>query len=87
MKGDNKIPCRKCLLSDYAGEEYLEHMRVYLSGLDEALKADDKLYEERLKACRDCQNLMEGLCKVCGCFVEYRAAMKHKCCPDIHPKW
>jgi hypothetical protein len=79
--------CRKCLLEDIAADEFLDNMRTYLEGLDEAVKAEDKVYKERLSACRSCEKLNEGICKLCGCFVEYRAAMKNKACPDLIPKW
>ena len=74
-------------LKDIAPEEYLESMRTYLDGLDEEIKADKQLYEERLKECESCENLREGICRICGCFVEYRAAIKIRKCPAIHPRW
>lgn len=74
-------------MSDFAPEEYLENMRIYLKGIDEERKVDDDLYHQRLKQCELCDNLNEGICRICGCFVEYRAAMKIKKCPAIHPKW
>ncbi|HHX12977.1 MAG TPA: hypothetical protein GX731_09150, partial [Clostridiales bacterium] len=82
MDKENKRVCKKCLLQDIAPEEYLENMRIYLSGLDDDTKTDDKLYNERLGYCKECNNLIEGLCRLCGCFVEYRAAIKIKACPD-----
>ncbi|MCI6019094.1 MAG: DUF6171 family protein [Clostridiales bacterium] len=27
------------------------------------------------------------MCRICGCFVEMRAAIKVKSCPDVVPKW
>lgn len=83
----NKRVCKKCLLQDIASEEYLESMRIYLNGLDDDIRTEDRLYEERIAQCKECENLIEGLCRLCGCFVEYRAAIKHKACPDILPKW
>lgn len=79
--------CRKCLLEDFAPEEYIRNMRTYVEGLEEEIKADSTLYSKRLKICRECENLYEGMCKLCGCFVEYRAALKIKSCPDIVPRW
>lgn len=87
MDKENKRVCKKCLLQDIAPEEYLENMRIYLTGLDDDIKTEDRLYNERLSHCKECNNLIEGLCRLCGCFVEYRAAIMHKACPDIHPKW
>ena len=79
--------CKKCLLQDFANQDYLEHMKVYLDGIPEDSKTEEKLYQERLAYCVECNNLNEGICKICGCFVEYRAAVKYKRCPAIHPKW
>ena len=32
---------------------------------------------------------MEDCCltRICGCYVEMRAAIIHRHCPDIHPRW
>lgn len=79
--------CRKCLLEDFAAEEYIQSMKTYINGLADESRADDKLYNDRLGICKECDNLYEGMCKLCGCFVEYRAALKHKECPDINPRW
>lgn len=62
-------------------------MKTYLKGLDEEIKVEDEIYRERLIRCEECDNLTDGICKICGCFVEYRAAMKAKGCPAIHQKW
>lgn len=87
MDKENRRVCKKCLLQDIAPDEYLENMRIYLMGLDDDIKTEKTLYKERLAHCKKCDNLIEGLCRLCGCFVEYRAAINHKACPDIHPKW
>jgi len=82
-----KKMCKKCLLEDFAPEEYIKSMRTYIEGLAEEAKADELLYGKRLEICRACENLYEGLCKLCGCYVEYRAALKIKSCPDLEPRW
>lgn len=74
-------------MEDFAPQEYMEHMRTYLSGLDEDLKVEKEVYRERLSLCTDCDDLMEGLCRKCGCFVEYRAALKNKHCPGSPSRW
>lgn len=86
MNNENRF-CKKCLLKDLVSEEYLEHVKTYLDGLDELSKVEEEVYQERLLKCMECENLNEGLCKICGCFVEFRAVMKNKGCPWIHPKW
>lgn len=82
----NRI-CKKCLLADFAPEEYIESMRVYINGLDETIRTEDSAYRERLSVCTECDKLHEGLCRICGCFVEYRAAIREKHCPDTRPRW
>lgn len=79
--------CKRCLLQDFAPEEYLENMRIYIQGLDEDIKTDQDTYQERINICQECSNLNEGICRLCGCFVEYRAAIKTKKCPEVHSKW
>lgn len=77
--------CRKCLLRDMNQNEYFENLRQYIDNLDEELKADQKLYEERLKNCKACDFLLDGMCRACGCFVELRGIMKKNRCP--YEKW
>jgi hypothetical protein len=87
MDTDEKRICKRCLMMDFAPEEYLENMRTYLNGLNEEVKADEVLYRSRLKQCKACDNLMDGICRLCGCFVEYRAAIRENDCPGSQPKW
>ena len=50
-------------------EEYL-HMKEYISAIDDHIKSSDKEYEKRLNICKECDSLINGMCKLCGCFVE-----------------
>ncbi len=43
------------------------------------------LYETRLSLCKECDLLLDGMCRACGCFVELRATMKKNSCP--YDKW
>ena len=79
--------CRKCLLSAIAEEDFLKNMRIYIEGLDPDIKACPEAYQERLSLCRECDSLIRGMCRICGCFVEYRAAVKKNHCPGIERKW
>lgn len=76
--------CRKCLLQDLA-EEDQKDLKKYLG----VIKAEDKVsneeYERRLNICRMCDKLIEATCQSCGCYVEYRAIVKHGKCPNR--KW
>jgi hypothetical protein len=45
-------------------------------------RADERLYRERLAACRACTDLEYGTtCRHCGCLVELRARLAGKHCP------
>ncbi|MBR2527811.1 MAG: hypothetical protein IKE58_05010 [Blautia sp.] len=78
--------CRRCLLREMETDNY-QTLKTYIRNLDEDLKVSDLVYEERLARCRKCQNLISGLCRICGCFVELRAVMKKNSCPMVHPAW
>lgn len=79
--------CRKCLLREESQEEYFQKLDAYIAGLDEEVRVDQELYEERLKLCGTCTNLLNGMCRLCGCFVELRAALKVRKCPAPDRKW
>ena len=78
--------CKRCLTREMAGqEEYFRTLRTYIENLDIDIKAEEKLYEERLSICRECDMLFQGMCRKCGCYVELRAAVKANGCPG--KKW
>lgn len=79
--------CKKCLLREMQEGEYFKNMYEYIAQLDPEIKADKKLYEKRLAVCKTCRNLMNGMCRVCGCFVEMRAAVKKNSCPAAEKFW
>ena len=79
--------CRRCLAKDMPDTSYFDNMYEYIRQLDPEIKAEDPLYEERLSFCKECDYLLNGMCRICGCFVEMRAAIRKNHCPDIHGKW
>ena len=79
--------CKKCLLRDMDEAGIFQNMYDYIARLDEEDKVPDEEYERRLGKCRECEQLLSGMCRVCGCYVEMRAAMKVRHCPGIHPLW
>lgn len=86
MESQTRRYCRKCLTRDMAGqEEYFRTLHEYIANIEADVKAPDELYEERLAVCRECDLLLEGMCRSCGCYVELRAAMKKNACP--RHKW
>lgn len=86
MKDGLRI-CRKCLLYTESREEFFQRLEAYIANLDEDDRADQKTYEERLHTCAKCVHLKEGMCVLCGCYVELRAALKVRRCPDVIRKW
>lgn len=83
-KASNKH-CMKCLLREMDQESYMENLYDYIKHLDEDIKTDKVLYEERLSVCKECNYLADGMCRACGCFVELRAAIKTNYCS--YNKW
>lgn len=83
----NQRYCRKCLLREMDEEEYFTNLYEYIANLDEDLKVDDQEYKRRLSFCRECENLWNGMCRICGCYVELRAAMKKNSCPGMNKSW
>lgn len=77
--------CRKCLTADMDEKKYFENLHAYIANLDEELKVDQPLYDKRLAVCKDCNLLADGMCRVCGCYVELRAVMWKNACP--YEKW
>lgn len=83
----NQRYCRKCLLDKVFEADEYRNLKVYLSSIDEEIKTEESAYKNRLEICQSCDNLFNGMCKVCGCFVEMRAAVKKNYCPDVNKKW
>lgn len=81
----SKKHCLQCLLREMDQEAYMENLYAYIERLDEDIKTDKALYEERLSVCKACSYLTEGMCRACGCFVELRAAIKTNSCS--YNKW
>lgn len=85
MKPENGRICRKCLTRDMDKAEYFENLHSYIANLDEEIKVEESLYEERLSLCKACDLLADGMCRACGCYVELRAVMRKNSCP--YEKW
>lgn len=64
-----------------------QNMHAYIANLDEDIKAEEELYQKRLAVCKQCDNLWDGMCKKCGCYVELRAAIRNKSCPATTHQW
>ena len=82
-----KKPCLKCLLADMDLDEYTQKVLEYAKNLPEFERTDDVTYNYRLKLCKQCDELANGICAKCGCFVELRAAKRNSCCASENKLW
>lgn len=78
--------CKKCLLLEAGEKAVYQTVLEYLKNLDASLKVDDDTYDHRLSLCRECEFLVAGMCRKCGCYAEVRAALKNKSCANYNNK-
>jgi len=74
MDGNTRI-CKKCLLREMDEAGFFQNMYDYIA----RIPADDKTPEEEY------EKLLSGMCRMCGCYVEMRAAIALRDCPG--KKW
>ena len=79
--------CRKCLLQDMDEEAILLTLCISSENLDADLKVTSELYDERLAFCRECDNLISGMCRVCGCFRGVTRSHEKKTLSRMPIKW
>lgn len=87
MEKENWRFCKKCLIRDFDEGELFRTMREYIAHIDEEIKTPPEEYERRLAVCTECDSLINGMCGVCGCYVEMRAAVESHYCPAVRKKW
>lgn len=83
---DPRKQCR-CLLVEAGEAEMARTIAEYVASLDESIRAGDGDYRARLAICRECPELLNGTCRLCGCYVETRAAKKGMQCPMVPARW
>ena len=79
--------CKKCLLRDMPEQAFFDNLTRTIERLDEDLKVPGEVYQQRLSTCTSCEELLNGMCRLCGCYVELRAVMKKNGCPRVPPRW
>ncbi|WP_230398833.1 DUF6171 family protein [Novisyntrophococcus fermenticellae] len=79
--------CKRCLLYEQAENPKYRNLLDYIDRIPKAEKVADDVYHARREVCKSCDYLLEGMCRLCGCYVELRAAMKTKPCPHVPEKW
>ncbi len=82
-----KKPCRRCLSEEAGESELAEKIAQRVAAMPEDIKADEQLYRSRLAVCKECGDLISGMCGKCGCYVELRAARKQGYCPSEKRRW
>ena len=80
-------PCRKCLLEDMEWDEFFANLKSYIENYPQEKRADEITYHNRLEICKKCDSLTNGMCALCGCYVELRAVKKDMYCPFVPSKW
>lgn len=81
-QGSDLRRCKRCLTREMTDQmDIYGTIREYLEGLEESMKSSEQVYEERLALCKQCEMLLEGMCRKCGCYVEVRAAVQRNTCP------
>ncbi|MCR5123036.1 MAG: DUF6171 family protein [Ruminococcus sp.] len=78
--------CRKCLLAELGEDEYFISLRRYIADYPAEKRVPDDEYSRRLAACKACERLTNGMCALCGCYVELRALKINEHCPENN-KW
>ena len=83
---ENVKPCR-CLLFEAGQADMARNVAEYVASLDESVRTPEDIYRARLALCQECAELMNGTCRLCGCYVETRAAKRVQGCPMVPPRW
>lgn len=84
---EEKRICKRCLLMDFGESDLLRSIEEYISLLTPEQRASKETVERRLLQCRRCPQLQNGMCSLCGCFVEARTAKAQQSCPDTPARW
>lgn len=84
---DGTVICRRCLLKDMSDDEYFGSIRAFVDQILPDMRTPEATFEARLAACAACPSLLGGMCRLCGCFVEVRAAKRINRCPHPAPRW
>lgn len=83
--------CRKCFLREMelrgGLKESYQNMLERIEMMDPDLRCTGEAYGARLMQCKRCEYLAEGMCALCGCFAESRAAVKANSCPANPKRW
>lgn len=80
--------CKSCNISIVVSNEQIDNMLLEIERNKDFLVTDMNTYENRLKKCSTCKNLvMDNTCSKCGCIVQIRARLQEKNCPMVNGLW
>lgn len=80
--------CKKCLLYESGEKVTYNEIMQYVLSLDKNELVDEEVYLKRISYCKNCSSLISGMCIKCGCYVEIRARLEDKNCPNVNErKW
>lgn len=83
-----KNECKKCLLLEAGESVTYKEIMDYVATLDKNDLVSDTVYASRISYCKQCDMLISGMCRKCGCYIEIRARLKNTDCPDFdNRKW
>lgn len=74
--------CKRCLLYEAGEKAAYTQVQAYLDTVPTEELASPAMRDSRLELCRRCDQLIAGMCRKCGCYVEVRAALKDSTCPN-----
>jgi hypothetical protein len=87
---ENTMPipvCPSCLKNEETEPDYRERLSRYLTGLPPEIKTPPEEYRRRLAVCAECAEYENGVCRICGCYTEMRAAKNALACPQKGEGW
>ena len=79
-------PCR-CLLAETNQTELAATITDYVKNIPPEMKTPPAEYLHRLQICKACPHLRDGMCVLCGCYVEARAAKRNQKCVEDAARW
>lgn len=79
--------CKRCLIDELDYDETYEDIKRYINEFPKEKRVSGEVYSERLRICRECDELENGICRKCGCFVELRALKNGMYCASEDKKW
>lgn len=79
--------CKRCLIDELDFDEVYEDIKQYIKEFPADKRVLQEEYSQRLAICKECDELENGICRKCGCFVELRALKKGMYCASEDKKW